>query len=122
MDHNNTLEKGRWAEALALEYLKKSKLKLLNRNYRSSNGEIDLIMQDGKQLVFIEVRSRASNNLASPAETIDNKKRSRIIRTSQCYLMENREIRWDTCRFDVVTITGDRKRNDIQWIKNAFEA
>ena len=122
MVHKNTFEKGRRAENLALGYLKNSNLKLLNRNYRSRHGEIDLIMQDGNQLIFIEVRSRASNYLASPAETIDSNKRSRIIRTSQQYIQENREISWKTCRFDVVTITGENKHKDIEWIKNAFEA
>ena len=122
MDIISNYEKGRQAEQMALEFLKKNKLKLVDRNYRTNHGEIDLIMHDGNHLIFVEVRSRKRNSLVSPAETIDNNKRLRIIRASQRYLLENRKISWNSCRFDVVTITGNKKQNDIEWIKNAFDA
>lgn len=115
-------KKGRAAEELAFKYLDRQGLKLLTRNYRSRRGEIDLIMQDGDVIVFIEVRSRKNNRTMDVIESINPEKCERIIRTGRQYLQNSRHAGEFTCRFDIVLITGQLESAEIEWIKNAFEA
>ncbi len=115
-------QRGRWAEQTALDYLLDKNLALLDKNFRSSFGEIDLIMQEGNILVFIEVRYRSSNHFHTALESINKKKCDRIISTSQQYLTENRKSAHMDCRFDVVVLSGQQEKPTIEWIKNAFQA
>ena len=115
-------QRGLWAEQTALEYLLAKKLKLLEKNFRSSFGEIDLIMQDKDIILFIEVRYRSSNSFHTALESINKKKCERIILTSQKYLSENRRALQLDCRLDVLTLSGTQENPTIQWIKNAFQA
>jgi len=115
-------QRGRWAEQTALEYLLTKKLKLLDKNFRSTFGEIDLIMQDKSIILFIEVRYRSSDHFHTALESIDRKKCERIISTSHQYLSENRSALQLDCRFDVVTLSGPQETPMIEWIKNAFQA
>jgi putative endonuclease len=93
---SSTTVKGRLAEDKALEYLENQGLLLQTRNFRSRQGEIDLIMQDNDTCVFIEVRSRKNNNFLHAAETIDKRKRTKIIQTSQSYIQKMQN---GSCRF-----------------------
>ncbi|MEO7622671.1 MAG: YraN family protein [Gallionella sp.] len=113
------IQQGAQAEQLAAQYLQQQGLKLIMQNYRSRFGEIDLIMQDGIALVFIEVRMRRNADFGGAAASIDNRKQQRIIHTAQHYLANL--ARTPPCRFDVVLL-GDAKGADLQWLKNAFEA
>lgn len=115
-------QRGRWAEQTALEYLLTKKLKLLDKNFRSVFGEIDLIMQDKSIILFIEVRYRSSNHFHTAVESINRKKCERIIATSQQYLSENRSASQLDCRFDVLVLSGPQETPTIEWIKNAFQA
>jgi len=118
----NTYKKGKTAEDLAFRYLDQRGLKLLSRNYRSRRGEIDLIMQDGDVVVFIEVRSRKDNRTMNVIESIDSTKCARIIQTSRHFLQNMKHPDECTCRFDIVLITGPADTAEIEWIKDAFEA
>ena len=69
---------GKLAEIKACEYLKKKKYKLLDFNYASVFGEIDLIMQKGKTICFVEVKMRNQNSIAAPAEFVDYRKQKMI--------------------------------------------
>ncbi|MDD9869102.1 MAG: YraN family protein [Gammaproteobacteria bacterium] len=105
---------GRAAEDAALEHLRRNGLKLIKRNYLSRCGEIDLIMRDGATLVFIEVRYRARKSHGNAAETVDGRKRAKLIATAQSYLQRSR---WrHACRFDVVALSAD----SVDWIRDAF--
>ena len=115
-------QRGRWAEQTALEYLLTKKLKLLEKNFRSQFGEIDLIMQDKSIILFIEVRYRSSDHFHTALESINKKKCVRIISTSHQYLSENRCASQLNCRFDVVVLSGSQETPTIEWIKNAFQA
>ena len=117
-----TLATGKFAEDLAFNYLLQLGLRPLARNYRSHRGEIDIIMQHEKTIVFIEVRYRKNDHYMSPLETISSRKCKRIIETSWHYLQSNRNATKNPCRFDVITISGDQAEPDIMWIKNAFQA
>ncbi len=109
------LHQGKAAEQKACEYLTQQGLKLITKNFNSRYGELDLIMEDQKHLVIIEVRYRKTNKYGSAEESITLSKQSRIIATTQYYLQQNKTNR--PVRFDVVTLTGD---NTINWIPNAF--
>lgn len=124
------LIKGREAEDLALKHLTSRGLELVERNFRSRSGEIDLIMRDKQhtteQLVFVEVRYRQTQGHGSPVETVTRSKQAKIIRTALHYLQQNP--RWQTrpCRFDVIGITEPGRRwlskSGIDWIQDAFQA
>lgn len=113
------ISQGAQAEQLAVQYLQQQGLKLIGQNYRGRFGEIDLIMQDGTTLVFIEVRLRRNAGFGGAAASIDAHKQQRIVRTAQQYLANLARI--PACRFDVVLLDGVEERN-MQWLKNAFDA
>ena len=97
-------------------------MQLLARNYRTRRGEIDLIMQDGDVIVFVEVRSRAHARFLHPAISVDARKRTRLILAGQHFLQKKGLQDAAPCRFDVVSLTGDCDDGKIEWIKWAFEA
>ncbi len=103
------------AEGQALYFLQQQGLTLLQRNYFCRHGEIDLIMQDGATLVFIEVRQRAHHQAA--ANSIDEYKQQRLQNTAAYYLAGDSNP--PTCRFDALLID---KNGKIQWLQNAFDA
>ncbi len=111
--------KGAQAERWAAEYLQRRGLKPVKQNYRSRFGEIDLIMQDGVTLVFIEVRQRSNAGFGGAAASIDRHKQQRLIRTAQHYLAGLNRI--PPCRFDVV-LMDDAEGLNAEWLKNAFDA
>lgn len=110
------LQQGRDSEQLACDYLQARGLVLLQRNYRLRTGEIDLIMRDGAIIAFIEVRYRKSQAFGGALQSVDPRKQARIMRTAQHYLQYHAPAA--QARFDVIAMTG---RQDIQWLKNAFE-
>jgi putative endonuclease len=114
------LRAGNWAEKHACKILKKRGLRLLERNFRSRFGEIDLVMRDGTYVVFVEVRLRKNESHGSAAESIDRHKQRRLRKTAERYLIETTGGIDTDCRFDVFTITGDSKQAETQWISNAF--
>ncbi|MDD4929231.1 MAG: YraN family protein [Gallionella sp.] len=113
------MNSGAAAERFAEKFLQRQGLTLLQKNYHNYFGEIDLIMQDGHALVFIEVRQRSSADYGGAAGSIDRHKQRRLVRTAQYYLA--RRTRLPPCRFDVVLMDNAEGLN-IEWIKNAFDA
>ncbi len=111
-------DKGQAAENFAAEYLKAKGLKLISTNYRSRFGEIDLIMQDGQSLVFIEVGLRKSKFFGGTEASITTSKQHKIVTTAAYYLQQHGD---QACRFDVILMDKVDARH-IDWIKNAFEA
>ena len=110
---------GAQAEQWAAQHLQQQGMKPVAQNYRGRFGEIDLIMQDGSSLVFIEVRLRRSADFGGAAASIDTRKQQRIIRTAQQYLAGLKHV--PPCRFDVV-LMDDPHGHNVQWIRNAFDA
>lgn len=91
------------------------------RNWHCRFGEIDLVMQDGEFLVFVEVRRRrrVTSRHPSAAQTVGPRKQARLQRTARCYLASMREP--PACRFDVVAIEEDGVGNErLEWIRDAF--
>lgn len=113
---------GNKAEKIALQYLKKNGLKLIEQNYLTKMGEIDIIMLDksDQSLVFVEVRYRQSAHFSSAIDTVNNAKQAKIIRTAKSFLQQSTKYDNFTCRFDVVGLESDLKYPSITWIKDAF--
>ena len=107
------------AELMARDYLESRGLRTRTMNYSCRSGEIDVIMEEKDTLVFVEVRYRRSVHFGAPKETIDGNKRRRLIKAGQHYLHTSHNTA-KACRFDVVTLTGDLREPQIEWICNAF--
>ncbi len=117
MGATNTL--GQQGEDLALNFLQKNGLTLIQRNYRSRYGEIDLGMQDKEHVAFVEVRLRTSESFGGALFSIDRRKQSKLIKCAQQYIA-NESSRLDF-RFDAIPISPVINQHDIQWIINAFD-
>ena len=116
----DSTSRGREAETRAWQYLQERGLRLLQRNYRSRRGEIDLVLQDQDSLVFVEVRYRRESRFGSGAESVDRRKQSKLIACAQHYLQTYPKTARQPCRFDVVSVGGSS--GSIEWIRNAFGA
>lgn len=115
---------GLQAEQIAETFLRKQGLKHIASNYHCRYGEIDLIMQDKKTLVFCEVRLRTSEQFGGAAASVTYQKQQKLIKTAQHYLQSNNCS--SACRFDVVllnkaALTAQNAEN-ITWIADAFGA
>lgn len=111
--------RGNRAENLALKHLRKAGLKLIERNFSSRYGEIDLIMQDNDYLVFVEVRYRKNQNFGGALESVDQRKQNKLRLTAQYYLQKNKRTDYP-CRFDILCVAGNLMSPQIEWIENAF--
>ena len=107
---------GKAAEDAAAAYLARQGLQLVARNWRCKGGEIDLIMQDGRSLVFVEVRARGSARFGGAAASITQAKQARIVHAAQLYLFALRSP--PPCRFDAVLFDGQV----LTWLRDAFQA
>lgn len=109
---------GREAERLAAKHLQQHGLKLLESNYRCRFGEIDLIMRDGSEIVFVEVRLRTNTAFGGAGASITRAKQQKLSRTADHYLMQHGNA---PCRFDAVLLESLSPDN-LQWLKNAFDS
>jgi len=117
-------QQGDEAEALAFSYLKKQGLRLIEKNYHTRAGEVDLIMSDKnhpKTLIFIEVRYRKNRDFGGAAASVTPKKQQRIIKAALAY--QQQKAPQSSMRFDVIAIEGDNSDNtiELEWIKSAFD-
>lgn len=110
-------------ENIACDFLCKQGLQLVTRNYRCRTGEIDLIMQDQKELIFVEVRYRRSHSRGGAIESIDSYKQKKIIQAATYYLQQHKLTDKIACRFDVLLVSLNNMNNTLetQWIKDAFQ-
>jgi putative endonuclease len=111
---------GLTGEALAETYLKQAGYRILERNYRTKLGEIDIIAKDHDTIVFIEVKTRRSEHYGSPKWAVTPKKQRKISMVALLYLKSTRQSR-ARARFDVVSIGPLEQNTRIELIKNAFE-
>ena len=111
---------GDYWENIAFKHLKNHNLKKVKRNFNCKAGEIDIVMIDKETLVFIEVKYRKNDEWVSALESVTKKKQTRIIKAAQMFLLQNKRFDDWNCRFDVVSIQGDKNNPDIDWIQNAF--
>ena len=111
---------GAQSENLAVWYLKKNGYKIIEQNYRNQIGEIDIIAQEKKTIVFVEVKSRRSIRHGSPKWAVTPKKQRKISMVALHYLKTTGQTD-AKARFDVVAIISNRDEPRIEIVKNAFE-
>jgi putative endonuclease len=116
---------GKSGEDMAVHFLESKGFEILKRNYRYGHKEIDIIGKDKNTIVFIEVKTGRSKNFGSPQERVTLRKQKSMIEVAQDYIQSH-----ESCgkkdfpdydfRFDVVAISFERGKREIEHIKNAF--
>lgn len=111
---------GKTGEDLACEELRRRGYAILDRRYRTRSGELDIVARDGRTLVFVEVKTRASSWFGSPFEAVTAAKRRRVLAMAADYLAR-RGPRRANCRFDVAAVTFDEDgRPAVEIVTDAF--
>lgn len=110
---------GKWGEEAAAVFLRKRRMKILARNFRTPVGEIDIIARQGKTLVFVEVKTRSSDRFGLPQEAVGPAKQRQILRAAQWYIGEGHGKGLQP-RFDVIAVRTGDNQPEIEHIVNAF--
>ena len=111
---------GNWGEETAKQYLIDKGYFLLDQNWRTQVGELDLIMLDRGIVVFIEVRTKSTSQFGTAIESINYKKQQKLLVTAQSYLQRKKW--WNrTTRFDLVTIDKIKGNYQIEHLKNIIQ-
>ena len=116
---------GRRGERCAARALRRRGYSIIDRNYRTPVGEIDIVARHGDTLVFVEVKTRRNADDILPEDSVGTAKQRHIYRTAQFYLNEKNVSPDTDCRFDVISVTlSDRwwSRTQIEIFQNAFDA
>lgn len=112
------LKAGADAETAACAFLVRQGLKLLTRNYHCRYGEIDLVMKQGDELVFVEVRLRNQDHFGTAAETVTPQKQARL-RAAAAHYLQQHNAHDKPCRFDIIAFNG-QPNTTPDWLRNAF--
>jgi putative endonuclease len=114
---------GQRGEKAAARFLKRLGYHIVARGDRSSTGELDLVAVDGRTVVFVEVKTRQSQESGHPTEAVDADKQARLTRLALAYLKRHRLLE-HPARFDIVAVTWPEgaRRPTIEHYPNAFEA
>jgi len=112
------LEFGKIGEQMTAKYLTDKGYIILEHNYRRGHLEIDLIALDEDELVIVEVKSRAYDNILQPEDAVDHKKRQALIRLANEYVKTHN--RKENVRFDIVTVVSKADGAEIKHLKNAY--
>jgi len=111
---------GRKGETAAARLLASKRYRILDRNWRHGRLELDLVCEDGDELVFVEVKTRTAGSLTTPADGISPEKRRNLVRAARCWLAAHKA--WERpCRFDVVCVTDAGLELRLEHHPNAFE-
>lgn len=116
--HNDT---GKWGEQLAADYLQSKGYDIIERDWRLGHRDIDIIARtpDGKDLVFVEVKTRSNDIVTKPEEAIDIKKIRNIGIAANAYIKQNNSM--EPTHFDVISIVGkDKESASVEHISDAF--
>jgi putative endonuclease len=111
---------GKAGELIAARFLRKMGYHILEQNYRTVLGEIDIIARDRDTLVFVEVKARTSGRYGNPKSAVTPRKQRKISMVALHYLKSTSQSRVKA-RFDVVAIHSAGTAPQIELIKNAFE-
>lgn len=111
----NKREVGNRYESIAVAFLEKHGFRIIERNYFTRIGEIDIIALEGDCLCFAEVKYRATSDFGYPSEAVNKRKQKRIVSVAQIY-MKSKDLCGKEYRFDVIEILG----NEIRLIRNSF--
>lgn len=113
-------ELGKKGERAACRYLRRRGCRILAKNYRCPFGEIDIVAREGDTMVFLEVKTRASDTFGDPQLAVTPRKRRRVVGAALAF-MKRFGLKGCSCRFDVIAVSvGGGRRAEIEWIRNAF--
>ncbi len=119
MPHKEKNEIGKAGEEIALDFFKNKGYRIMEKNYKTVFGEIDIIAKDKDTIVFIEVKTRTDISFGYPFEAVNPKKRKKIKNVALSYMKRfKKEL---PSRFDVLSINFEEGRNKIEHFKDAFE-
>jgi putative endonuclease len=110
------------AEERACRHLEGAGFTIVERNFRTRGGEIDIVARKGDVLVFVEVRSREVPDFGTPEESVTPAKRRRIVATARQYLSNVPPSSWREARFDVIAIEGSGTAAELRHYPAAFDA
>ena len=110
------MNSGKFGEEVTVKYLKDHGYEILERNFHSRWGEIDIIAKDGECVVFCEVKTRKSISYGRPSEYVTKNKMEKIIKTAMVYIGDKEE----EMRFDVSEVYIEKDGYKINYIENAF--
>ena len=112
--------RGDLGDDAAARYLESRGYRVLERNWRYRQWELDLICRDGDTVVFVEVQTRAAKTMGIPADGLNRKKQARLVKAASQYLTRNNL--WDEpCRFDLAAVIDTGTSMDVEHIENAFD-
>ena len=111
---------GARGEEIAVRYLRERRFKIIERNFTTPLGEIDIIARNGRTLAFVEVKTRSSPAFGSPAEAVGSRKQHQIIKAANWFLASGRG-RGLQPRFDVIAVLVRAGQVDVEHIPAAFE-
>jgi putative endonuclease len=120
MKSSGRMRTGKKGEDIACAYLKSRGYRIVERNYKCPLGELDIVARDGDAIVFVEVKSRKSEEFGDPQLAVGLKKQKKVSRISLAYLKE-KHLYPCNARFDVVAIKMLPDGITIELIQNAFE-
>jgi len=110
---------GQEGEDRAAKFLIEQGYRILERNYRTKSGEIDLIALDKDEVVFVEVKTRTSDVFGAPELAVNPRKQRSMIKAALGYI-KYKKLHQVPCRFDVVTVSAAAGQK-VELIRNAFE-
>jgi putative endonuclease len=120
MKGSDRIQTGKKGEDIAVAYLKRKGYQLLDRNYRCLFGEVDIVAKEGDMIVFIEVKSRRSEQFGDPQMAVGIQKQKKLSRIAMKYL-EEKSLYPCNARFDVVAVKMFLTGTQIEIIRNAFD-
>lgn len=115
---SDKIKRGNEGEQLAADFLIKKGFIVIERNYRYKHSEIDLIVQQGNWMIFVEVKTRSSSDFGYPEEFVDYKKKRKILEGAEHYIFETD---WQgNVRYDIVSVRLKEGQTEIVHIEDAF--
>jgi putative endonuclease len=118
-DSLRKVKSGREGEDIAALLLEENSLRILYRNVRYPDGEIDIVALDGATTVFVEVKRRRDGAFGTPAEAVTRTKSARVVKAARRWLAAH-PARAGSVRFDVVAVRDDPPA--VEWLRGAFDA
>ncbi|PIE66228.1 MAG: YraN family protein [Desulfobacterales bacterium] len=116
-----TCDLGQWGEDMACTYLENKGYRILERNWRTRDGELDIICSHNGELVFVEVKTRGPGSLGKPGEALHTAKQSRLVKAACAYV--SRSHAWETpARFDFIGLQLDQDAVQVEHEHNVIDA
>jgi len=112
--------RGDLGEDAAARFLEERGFRVLERNWRFRQWELDLVCRDGDTIVFVEVKTRGAGTMGTPADGLNRKKQMRLVKAASQYL--TKKDLWDEpCRFDLAAVVDSGTSMDVEHTEDAFD-